>query len=580
MLNQKTTSVFYLALLTVVMSSSLAFAQRDDAQSESERLLEQRILSELPPAQGNKAAEPFSMKKALAGLRAFQRAAAQTPKCTDASKSVFSKKYVLTKDAAGKPCRIYDLSFPNLKTLFSAKKTLQVPVQKLKAKEYLDWLDGNYEAIEQSRENFRQTFNPMKVAKDSWITFMKFRYRPSAVPGSQASPNELGLPNSFRISDLDIGQQYQFDSQTQKEIQEFINELQSYTSPLDNAESEYMVKVLKKPEALLQGIRFDWNDLDKVYDVVLEGDFLPFSGPVALIDYQTQYKYAVEKIFRSILSSGLQRISQIIPNKTMAATVAAVVNDAFEQIEMAYSYQMLQLEDTLRDGVVRRADIGIASVDSERAFNILHGQRSDLFTTYILAVAQGKPFDWTAFERMGTSARYSVEKQRDVLMSKLNSKLVLEKKCQTEFMKDYFAVCTKAGKKDAIYSIISEQVLVNKSFGAPLVYRYQRPYETSLRRGGTWALSLALRIFGVKISQQAVTQIEPVLKGFINTGMLDEALMRNSFSTAQRSGAALNTEEGLLLQWLYVQNLNPFLPKSMASEDKIIAANKSIMGLN
>lgn len=582
MSNRKTTAVLSLAsfMLIGILSSSMAFAQVQEAQTADEKLLEQRILTELPAVQNNKASEAFSMPKALANLRAFQRAAAQTPKCADAAKTVFSKKYVLTKDASGKPCRIYDLSFPNLKTLFSAKKTLQVPVQKLKAKEYLNWLDGNYEAIEQSREAFRQTFNPLQAAKESWINRLKFRHQPTPVAGSQASSQDLGLPRSFRIADLEIGSQYQFDSQTQKEIQDFIAELQNYASPLENAESQYMVKVLKTPEALLQGIRFDWNDLDKVYDVVLEGEFLPFSGPVALIDYQTQYKYAVEKIFRSILSSGLQRISQFIPNKMMAATVTAVVNDAFEQIEMAYSYQMLQLEDTLRDGVVRRSDIGISSDDSSRAFNILHGQRSDLFTAYILAVAQGKPFDWTAFETMGKNARYNVEKQRDILMSKMNSKLVLEKKCQTEFMKDYFAICTKAGKKDSIYSIISEQKVATKSFGAPLIFRYQRPYETSLRRGGTWALSLALRIFGIQVSQQAVTQLEPVLKSFVNAGILDEALMRNSYSTAQRSGASLSAEDSQLLQWLYMQNLNPFLPKSVEAEDRIIAANKNFLGLN
>ncbi len=579
--SKKRISTLLSVSLTLLMSATLVHAQVQEEQSEDDKLLEQRVLSETPKVQSLIPAKTFSMSQALVELKKFHRAAAQTPKCADSSKTLFARKYVLTRDSAGKPCRIYDLSFPNLKTLLSAKKTLQVPVQKLKSRDYLNWLDGNYSAIEQSREQFRQRFNPLQVAKESWIAKLKFRIKPSAIPGSQASLLENGLPRSFRIADLDIGQ-YRFDAQTQNEIQGFLSELQNYrsTSPEAATEAEYMTKVLKTPESFLQGIRFDWNELEKVYDVVLDGDFLPFAGPVILVDYQTQYKYAVEKLFRSILSSGIQSLSRFIPNKMIANSVETLVTDAFEQIEMAYSYQMLQLEDTLRTASLGRSDIGINAEDTGRAFNILHGQRTDLFTTYILAVAQGKPFDWTAFETMGKASRYNVEKQRDILMSKQNSKLVLDKKCQTEFVKDYFAVCTIGGKKDAIYSLISDQTVINKSFGPPLLYRYQRPYEASLRRGGTWALSLALRIFGVNIARQAVVQLEPVLKGFMNSGILDEALMRNSFSTQQRSGTALNAEESQLLQWLYIQNLNPFLPKSMISEDNVIAANKKLIGVN
>lgn len=579
--HMKNTFVFTMAKtsLVIFLASGLAHAQIQEEQTADDKLLEQRILSEYSQIQATPAPSSFSMAKALAELKKFRQAAAKTPKCVDATKTVFGKKYVLTRDASGKLCRIYDLSFPNLKTLLSAKKTLQVPVQKLHSKDYLNWLDGNYTAIEQSREAFRQQFNPLQTARESWISKLKFRIKPSAVVGSQSSLLDIGLPRSFRIADLDIGQ-YRFDDQTRNEIQSFLNELQSDVANSPNTESEYMTKVLKTPETMLQGIRFDWNDVEKVYDVVLDGDFLPFNGPVVLVDFQTQYKYAVEKLFRSILSSGLQRVAQVIPNKMMASSIEAVVNDSFEQIEMAYSYQMLQLEDTLKAAVTGRADIGIQAQDGNRAFDLLHGQRTDVFTAYILAVAQGKPFDWMAFEAMGKTARYNAEKQRDILMSKQNSKLVLDKKCQTEFIKDYFAVCKRAGKKDAVYSLISDQKLVNKSFGPPLIYRYQRPFEASLRRGATWILSLGLRIFGVNISRQAVVQLEPILKGFMNTGILDEALMRNSFSSQQRGGSSLTTEEGQILQWLYVQNLNPFLPKSMASEDNIIAINKKLMGVN
>jgi hypothetical protein len=90
-------------------------------------------------------------------------------------------------------------------------------------------------------------------------------------------------------------------------------------------------------------------------------------------------------------------------------------------------------------------------------------------TSYIMSVAQGTQFDWQAFEKAGKSVRYSLDKQRDVLMDKTHSRLVLEKGCKTEIVNDYFAVCYKNGVKDGLYSLISEQNLAFKNMGAPLI---------------------------------------------------------------------------------------------------------------
>ncbi len=571
---------YFLTTVMSVLLCSSAYAE-GIVQSVDDRLLEQRVLTEFSnyQIQAQPAKPRVSFKEALGNLKKFRRAAANTPKCTDQQKSVFANRYVLSVDSAGKPCRIYDLSFPTLKTLFSAKNTMQVPVQKLTSKDYLNWLDGDSTAMEQNREIFRRTFNSQVVAKNSWVSKLKFKIRPPAVDGSRANASEIGLPMSFKLTDLDIGST-QFDSQTQAEIKEFISELQAQEGSMSSVETDYMVSVLKSPEALFDGIQFNWNDLQKVYDVILDGDFLPFSGPVALVDFQIQYKYAVQKMFRSILSSGLQSLAKRIPNPMMSSAVEVLVNDAFEQMEMAYSYQMVLLEETLRTAALGRLDIGMDATATTRALNLLHGQRSDLVTAYITAVAQGKPFDWNSFENLGRTARYTVEKQRDVLMNKMNSKLVLEKNCQNEFVMDYFASCTKAGAKDAIYSLISEQVVFNKSFGAPMVYRYKNPQEAAMKRGTAWVLSIALRVFGLPIARSAVNQLDPVIKSFVTAGVLDEALMRSVLSHQFRAGRQLDADNSSMLKWLYIQNLNPFLPKSLESEDRVIATNKRLIGLN
>ncbi len=202
-----------------------------------------------------------------------------------------------------------------------------------------------------------------------------------------------------------------------------------------------------------------------------------------------------------------------------------------------------------------------------------------MVSSYILAVAQQKEFDWQNFDKLGRTARYSAEKQREIMMGKMNSKLVLEKKCDVELFQSYFAVCSKNGQKNAVYSIISDQTFAVKNFGAPLIYRFQRPYEVSLIRGGTWVLSVALRIVGLPLSRTVTNQLNSILKNFMKSGIMDEALLKNNL-TAQKDAGVLAGDQNSMLNWLFIQNLNPFLPKSINSESNLIAINKQLLGIS
>ncbi len=550
-------------------------------QTSDDILLEQRVSSEFSEIQLAQPAKTFSGTQALMQLKAFAKAAdSQTTKCVDAKKMPFGHKYVLSLDAAGKPCRIYDLSFPNIKSLFAKRSSLQIPVQNLTSADYLNWLDGRFDQVQSSTDQYQRNFNPRIAAQNSWISKLKFRNTPVAIPGSKNSSRDIGLPKTFHASDLDLGSQFQFDMKTRAEMQRLISDIRSLPSMSgnDSVASESMIKVLNKPELMMESVRFDWNELKKAYDIILEGDFLPLSGPVALIDYKVQYKYAVEKAFRSILSEGLYQMSRYIPAPMVSNAVAILVQDSFEQIEMMYDYQMAQLEDTLKTGLIKSTnDIGIDAANSQKAIELLFGQKSDLISSYILSVAQGKAFDWENFAKLGKSARYTTEKNRDISLAKMNSLMVLEKNCQMQIVHNYFGACTKAGKKDALYSLISERTVMSKSFGPPMIYRYDRPYEMSLRRGGTWLLSIGLRLFGLNISRTVVYQLDGILKNYINTGILDEAMLRNSMAYQLKSGMILSNENSNIMKWLYIQNLNPFLPKSMESETTIIAKNKQLL---
>jgi hypothetical protein len=580
------------AILVTLLSGVLAGAAPAH-QTSDEALLEERVLNEASNFQTqtmstfgqslNAAtqAKTFSAVTALQELKTFATLANEkTTKCMDIKKVPFGQKYVLTMDAAGKPCRIYDLSFPNFKSLFAKKNVLQIPVQNMTAKDYLNWLDGNFTQIQASSEKYRRTFNPRRAALESWVAKLKFRKQPVAIPGSRVYASENGLPKTFRASDLDLGSQFQFDMKTRVEVQNLIAQIRSLPtfSGVDQLSTDSMIKVLNRPELMMESVRFDWNELSKAYDVILDGEFLPFSGPVSLINYQTQYKFAVEKIFRSILQTSLVQLARFIPAPIVSNAVEILVYDTFQQIELMYTYQMLQLEDTLQMGAQASGTaIGIDKATSTKAVELLFGQQSDLISAYIMAVAQGQAFDWENFAKLGKNARYTAEKTREISVSKMNSHLVLEKNCQMQLVHGYFGTCTKAGKKEAMYSLISNFSVLSKNFGPPLIHRYQRPYETSVLRGGTWILSIGLRLFGPQISRTVAYQLDSILKNYMLSGLTDEALLRNSMAFQQRAGIPMLAENATVLKWLFIQNLNPFLPKSLESENKVIAANQQLL---
>lgn len=579
-----------LSVLPIAGFLSIAISSTSQSQvvekSADDLLLEQRVQAVAADISENKQSQAvFSMADAIGKLRSFKATAdSKVMACQDVTKKLFGRKYVLTFDAQNKPCRIYDLSFPNLQSLFTRKKATQIPVRMITSKDYLNWMDGNMEALQQSNEEYKKYFNPRIAARNSWTSKLRFKNIPTAVPGSKATLFDQGLPQSFSLADLDIGNRFRFDSRTMSELTQLLSEVKKSEMAFGLTESEgiasdYLIKVMNTPETLLQGIRFNWNDMDKVYDVILEADFLPIKGPVALIDYQRQYKYAVEKMFRSILSSGLEQLARFIPNQMVSAAVEVLVDDAFEQLEMAYEYQMLQLEDALKTVAADDKSSLAIEISPNYALNLLYGQKSDLFSAYIMTVAQQKEFDWQNFDKLGRTARYSAEKQRDVMMAKMNSRLVLEKKCDVELFQNYFAVCSKNGQKNALYSIISDQSLVVKNFGAPLIYRYQRPYEVSLVRGGTWILSVALRIVGLPLSRTVTYQLNSILKNFMKAGLMDEALLKNNL-TAQKDAGVLSGDHSGMLNWLFIQNLNPFLPKSLNSENNLISINKQLLGIS
>ncbi|MBL7556166.1 MAG: hypothetical protein JNM24_10115 [Bdellovibrionaceae bacterium] len=567
-----------LLFIAAVMNANQTLAQTEMSADDLE--LEQRVMSTVKTKVQAATKAP---KPTLAHIQSFLKKSKDSqPKCVDAKKVPFADKYVLTYDAQGNPCRIYDLSFPNLRAVVKAVPMFQMPVRQLASKDFINALDGDWNAIQNRNSEYNLRFNARTAARTSFVSTLKFKNKPKAVPGSQTTSSDVGLPVSFSLADLELNSSLDLAPATKNQLNDVLQALDADTAMSAEKTSQvrqYFMTVLNQPQKVLQSVKFNWNDLNKVYDVAIDGDFLPLMGPVELVNFQTQYKGVVEKLFRSILSSVLVQLPRLIPNRTIGAIVEVAVDDIFEQIDVMYEYQTNRLEQTLKN--IKNYPVSAADLPSleTRALNILYGQRADLMNAYIMSVATGAPFDWEAFEKTGKSARYSIEKQRDILMDKTHSRLVLEKGCKTEIVNDYFAICYKNGVKDGVYSLISEQNIAFKNMGAPLIHRYKRPYEVSVIRGGTWLLSVGLRVVGLPLNRTVTYQLNNLLKGFMRAGVVDEAFLQNSLYKNKMAGTA-TIEAQNILSWMYIQNLNPFLPKTMKFETALIEANKSLLGIN
>ncbi len=506
--------------------------------------------------------QKISLQKVIAGLKSFRtQADAQTEKCVDSSQVTLAGRYAISFDEKKQPCRIYDLSFPTLKTVFGGTSALKIPAQKLKAKDYLNWLEGRYEDVYQDVQKMNQA-STQEIMQQSWINQVQFRNN------LQSMKNSDGVIATFHASDLELGQNFKFTAEQRDSLRALLADAKSTGAFTTDEEAQWSALV-DRPEKMLENIRFDWNELDKVYEIFLEADFMPIGGPVALVDYRVQYKFAVEKLIRTVMVTALRGLVRLVPQKMTSNILEIAVTDVFEFVEMMYSYQMNRLEATLKSiEQSGAAEVGFEVMHVQKGLNILFGQRSDLFTTYIMSMVQGQKFDWAAIDKIGRSARYAAEKRREVLMDQNFSRLALKNKCSMKIQSTYFATCAKNNEIVTMYSLISDFPLLMWNLGAPPIHFYQAPMAIPLMRGTAWMLSMGARVYDFPMNRS----LSNILKDFSRWGLMDEAFLRNQIDT-NRTAGVLSAEDSALSRWLYIQNINPFLPKSYEAENSVIQKN-------
>ena len=561
-----------------MLASALLFTGHSAIAASDNEVLEARLKKSMPKSQ-----------PAVQGLATeswqtvLQRFLADQPKggtkCVDSRTERLAGKYEVSYTAEGQPCRIYDLSFPTLETLFAKRAVTNLPVQGFAARDYLNWLNGDYQAVVDKISGFPASLERGETeGLANWVKRVEFKKDRINGLLAAATVKETGLPAQFSAADLELGNRFQFSKEEKAKLKQALA-IGAKSGPgglaLLSAEDQISwQEAIERPESLLEKIKFNWDDARKVYDVFVEGEFLPVRGPIALVDYSMTYKLAVERTLRSLVQSALEQIVQYVPGQAQRI-VSVVLSDTFMFINTAYDYQLNQLEGTLRKAQNGQLALSLDATNTERGMNILFGGKSDLVTAYMMSVIQKKKFDWNQFEEAGRKARYTAEKQREIMLTNLHSRMVQKDGCSMEIVEGYFGLCTKAGKHN-LHSMISEHSILFWNLGGPMMYHYEMPSGVTLKRSASYVLSVGAGMFDLPIVKGLMGYLATSLKTYATAGITDQAFLHNSLYLEKQAGS-IGEKNQAMLGWMYLQNINPFLPKSEALESRIIDANAALL---
>ncbi len=494
-------------------------------------------------------------------------------KCFDAEIKTLHERYAVSFDGDGQLCRVYDLTFPHLKLLFKGKRSVtEIPAQKYNRADFVNWVDGKYEQVYERVAKFqKEEVNLKHKQVATWIKRLKFNKRSSAFLQNK---NNTEMPQSFYASDINFGKKLKFSKLRKYQLRRIMAQLANADSGIANLEQ--WADIVDNPQGLLKKIRFDWNHVKKVYEIAIEGQFLPINGPIALVNFDRPHKVFVEGILRRVVQIAVGQVMKPVGGTT-GLVLRYAVNEAFVSIDMAYGYQMNRLEASFKD-TLARGSLVMSAQEAKRGLNHVYLGQVDLISEAILRMVQGQKFPWDQLEKMGRKQHFQTEKFRDVMMDSSNNFLVKKKGCSTEPMSAYFSLC-KLTKTDKLFTLITQFNVFGYNFGPIQTYNYKKPHSTLLRRGTSYLLSTGLTIARTPVPRWITSNLSNFLREFAFSGISEEAYLLSELSLKNLRTDLLPPEKPLL-DMLYMQNLNIFTPKSIKHENKIISANKELLGLN
>ena len=392
----------------------------------------------------------------------------------------------------------------------------------------------------------------------SWVRRLQFK-------------NKAVSPNSFKLSDVETRRNIQFTNWQRLQLRRIFARIASAnkSGQIEDQAMQYWQMVSENPQQLLENIRFDWNELRQVYEIALEGDFLPLNSPVAMIDFQRPHKPAVESIIRNLMFALLRNVANFIPEPTVKQVMTIALDDLQTTMNATYEYHLMLLENRIahahRTGQFANMDAAMA----DKIVQLAYAPKADIVTGFIQAAMQGRTMDWSKVEDLARRARYTAVKQREVMIGRAHSHLVLSKGCQTQIVDRYFAICHKEGQPYAMHSLLSMTQLWFWNLGAPAVYYFDRPRQVEMMRKGAWLLSVGVRMVTFPIPGIIRSELYRGLQTYWLAGLTDEAMLRDHF--------AVTRAEPDMRDQLYRQAALPFSSQSAEQEQRVIQQNMSAL---
>ena len=475
--------------------------------------------------------------------------------CVEKTIKKNSYKFATTYNEKGEPCKVYDLSF---QTLTTPIRIASLPLQEFDSDDYDAWLDGNKKFVYDRMEAYKNNFG-FSAFSNSWVSKLDFKDRSF----------ESRFRTSFTLDELNIDQAFAPNFPEQADL---IKALQLAGVEADSP----LYDVANNPRSILSKIKINWNDLEKVYDVFIDFDFLPIKGPVHLVDYKRPYDMAVNKIIRSLVFKVVTSLATYIPEPTTQRIVKVVLTDIGEFMDMTYDYRFNALEDTLRMNIEGKIATQVTPAEAKKAMNILFANESSLLTQYLSSLITGQTFDLNKMEEIGNQARYNAEKQRKNTAANINSDLYWGG-CDMSQIHGYFGVCKKKGENFGLYSLLSERKVFIWTLGASPIHYYKVPVSVPLMRYTSWLLSMGARIIPLPISSKITGQLVSILKNFAKSGMIDEAFLLNYYTELKYANNSVDANASYLMPYLYAQNIIPWMPKTEKWENAVVNGNNELL---
>lgn len=489
--------------------------------------------------------------------------------CQDQNFESYFTNYSVGFDDAGEICRIYDLSFLHFGLMGNEPESSltsgSISAQKFQAIDYYHWLIGDYESVYSKIDTYENANGDSRSQLTAqWVRKLKFKssFKPDAL-------TQENIPVSFYASDLNTTGMKN-DRQQFRQIRKALIYLAgSQQSSSLSKNLDTWIANMENPQTLLENIKFDWDDVKKIYKIIIQSDFLPLGpGPIVLVDTGTPYKLFVEKVARQLAEQFIESVIRFIPGVN-GSFIDFAVGEAFDIVNRAYNYQMNRLEATLRKDLKSESPLLNRRV-VDKSINILYLNHMDIISEYVLRLIQGRSFPWDKLPELGRRQRYITEKARDVMMDKTHNALVKKKGCQTELVHNYFANCTVDNNKK-MYNLIHTNEVFGFSLGSSMTYNYQSPYSVLVKRSVSTVLMASVYLVDLAIPRAIKRFLSNILSGFATGGITHEGFLLSDVTNSP-SNSSEQMRKALLLQ-----NLNPFTPKTLAQEQRVIEANKEIL---